>query len=84
MMMVDVKCGMSGCDTQGEENMACFPIPLDSDDPDFKKECLQFVRTLEVPRDDGTENCKMCKYQKFSTQYDKEGVTRMWNMEYCG
>ena len=51
--MTDVKCGESECETEGAENRACFPISVGSYDPDFNgKQCLMFVRTQEVLRDD--------------------------------
>ena len=51
--MADVTCGVSECETEGAENRACFPIIVGRHDPDFRgKQCLMFVRTQEVLRDD--------------------------------
>ena len=52
--VTDVTCGDSGCSMEGPENMACDPITVRSDDPDYggKKDCLMFVRTQEVTQDD--------------------------------
>ncbi len=64
--MVDVECGHTGCDTSGAENIACDPIAVSADDPDFGQwPCLMFVRTIEVPRHD----CRMCKYHWYSFLY---------------
>ena len=59
--MVDVECGMSGCETHGEQNEACLPISVSPSDPDFghEKECLMFVRTQPTPK----EGCPFCKSQ---------------------
>lgn len=58
--MVDVPCG-DGCNTTGSENVACFPIPVPEDDPDYNKECLKFVRTQEVMPGD----CAIGRFQCF-------------------
>ena len=52
--MADVDCGESGCIVDGFENEACLPIELPPGDPVFSgfKECLMFVRSQEVLKDD--------------------------------
>ena len=53
--MADVTCGATECETRGAENRACLPITVAKNDPDFGgKQCLMFVRTQEVLRDDCT------------------------------
>ena len=53
----DIECGVDGCST---ENEACLPIRIPNDDPSFRdKECLEFVRSQEVPN----INCTMGEYQ---------------------
>ena len=53
---MSVKCGEDGCDTSGVEKRACSPIKVPYGDRDFfRKECIEFVRSQEVPRDD----CKL-------------------------
>ena len=52
--MIDVKCGETECETEGAENIACFPMYIPKYDPDFSnnKTCLMFVRSQEVMRED--------------------------------
>jgi len=50
----DVECGYDGCQTDGLENRACFPIFVSPNDTDFghRKRCLMFVRSQEAPNED--------------------------------
>jgi len=52
--MEDVECGFDGCQTDGLENRACFPIFVSPNDTDFghHKRCLMFVRSQEAPNED--------------------------------
>ena len=45
-------CGVSGCDTEGEENKDCFPIPVSSLDANKSSDnltCIKYVRTAASP-----------------------------------
>ena len=51
--MEDVECGHDGCQTDGLQNRACFPIFVSPNDTDFGRlrRCLMFVRSQEAPND---------------------------------
>ena len=56
----NVECGYDGCQTQGLENQACFPIPIPYNDKVFgrlQKPCLTFVRSQQVP---SAYTCELC------------------------
>lgn len=50
--LVDITCGEDGCDTEGPENEDCFSIPIPDDDPFFKAQCLEFIRSAATTSDD--------------------------------
>ncbi len=50
--LVDVACGADGCETQGPENEACFPIDATADSDFTDQECLMFVRSAPVCPED--------------------------------
>ena len=51
----DIECGTDGCSA---DHKACVPIDIPDDDPVFSsRECLEFVRSQEVPN----INCTMGK-----------------------
>ncbi len=57
--LVDITCGNDGCETEGPENEACYPIDIpDSEFPE--RDCLKFVRSAPV----ANENCTLGKSLK--------------------
>ncbi len=50
--LVNINCGEDGCDTDGPENEECAPIPIPDNDPFFKGQCLEFVRSAATTSDD--------------------------------
>ncbi len=52
--LVDVACGADGCETEGPENEACFPINSTGDPVFADQQCLMFVRSAPVSHEDCT------------------------------